>query len=633
MGQIRVMDDALATLIAAGEVVAGPASVVRELVDNALDAGASSISVAIEEGGIRSIRVADDGGGMDAEDARLCLTRHATSKVTVSDDLWRIRTMGFRGEALAAVLAVSQLRIETRRADDASGTLVRAAGGVIEEVRPAARRPGTTVEVLNLFYNTPARRAFVDSAKAEAARVLHAVVQHAIARPDVRFSLRSGDREVLDLASVDELLDRVRQVHGDEFADSLLPLLGQRGDVVVSGYVTRPSAAVKRPRRSTFLVNGRPFESPELRRVLANELAAMLGRGNHPEAVIAIDLPVADVDVNVSPDKSVVRFRRAAQVWAAVTDAVRYALGEREAVAGYPVDLPAALRVPAPASPAPAPAPSAPAGSTRVPEPPSLDLPAMRPSDPRAPEAAPAQPARGEPAQDGGYIYPRAWELAAGLGAVRERAAALPRHGLPENPDAVLQVGNVFLVCSGDDGMFVVDQHSAHERVHYERLRARYERDGRNSDVQPLLFPETLRLTAERAALLEEMHPYLERMGFELAPAGRGEMWVHAVPATLGEASPVAALERLVEAYLAIRSTGIRSDEVADGLSPVEDRLLKTVACHAAIKAGKALSQAEVRALWKELVKVDLACHDVHGRPGVLFIPVTDLARRMNRGL
>ncbi len=611
------MDDALATLIAAGEVVAGPSSVVKELVDNALDAGASSISVSIEEGGLRSIRVADDGAGMDEEDARLCLTRHASSKVVEAEDLWRIRTMGFRGEALAAVLAVSHLRIETRRADDESGTLVRAAGGTVEEVRPAARRPGTTIEVLNLFYNTPARRAFVDSARAEAARVVHAVVQLAVARPDVRFTLRSDDRELLDLPAVEELLERVRQAHGDAFADSLLPLMGERGDVIVSGYVTRPSAAVRRPRRNTFLVNGRPFESPELRRVLANELAGIIPRGQHPEAIVSIDLPVGDVDVNVSPDKSTIRFRRAGQVWAAVTDALRYALGEREAVAGFAAPPP---RAPEPAVqatldvPTPRAAPSAEAAARR--------LEAALAPDPPAPPA------------DSGYRYPLAGELTARPASVRERPAPdAPRHGLPENPASLIQVGNVFLVCSADDGMFVVDQHSAHERVNYERLRERYERDGRNTEVQPLLFPETLKLSADRAALLEEMKPYLERMGFELAPAGRGEMWVHAVPAALGEAAPAAAIDKLADAYLTVRSTGVRSDDAAEGISPAEDRLLKTISCHAAIKAGKPLSDKEIRALWKDLVRVDLAVHDVHGRPAVLFIPINELARRMSRGL
>ena len=619
------MDDALATLIAAGEVVAGPSSVVKELVDNALDAGASSISVSIEEGGLRSIRVADDGAGMDEEDARLCLTRHASSKVVEPEDLWRIRTLGFRGEALAAVLAVSHMRIETRRAEDDSGTLVRAAGGTIGEVRPAARRPGTTIEVLNLFYNTPARRAFVDSARAEAARVVHTVVQLAVARPDVRFSLRSDDRELLDLTAVDELLDRVRQAHGAGFADTLLPLLGERGDTVVSGYVTRPSAAVKRPRRNTFLVNGRPFESPELRRVLANELAAIIPRGQHPEAIVSIDLPVGDVDANVSPDKSTVRFRRASQVWAAVTDALRFALGEREAVAGFEAaprpPVPQAEAQPTPDAVAPRSVPSGDAFARRLES-------ALAPDPPAPPAAAPVEPA------GSGYRYPQSWELTGRTPAVRERPAPdAPRHGLPQNPASLLQVGNVFLVCSGDDGMYVVDQHSAHERVHYERLRERYERDGRNTEVQPLLFPETLKLSPDRAALLEEMKPYLERMGFELAPAGRGEMWIHAVPAALGEAPPAAALDKLVDAYLAVRSTGVRSDDAADGISPAEDRLLKTVACHAAIKAGKALSDKEIRALWQDLVRVDLAVHDVHGRPAALFIPVAELARRMSRGI
>ncbi|HEX8361648.1 MAG TPA: DNA mismatch repair endonuclease MutL, partial [Longimicrobium sp.] len=552
------------------------------------------------------------------EDARLCLTRHASSKVVEPEDLWRIRTMGFRGEALAAVLAVSHMRIETRRADDDSGTLVRAAGGTLEEVRPAARRPGTTIEVLNLFYNTPARRAFVDSARAEAARVVHAVVQLAVARPDVRFTLRSDDRELLDLPAVEELLERVRQAHGDAFADTLLPLMGERGDVIVSGYVTRPSAAVRRPRRNTFLVNGRPFESPELRRVLANELAGIVPRGQHPEAIVSIDLPVGDVDVNVSPDKSTVRFRRAGQVWAAVTDALRYALGEREAVAGFAA-APSVPEVPAQAAlDVPRSAPSGDAFTRR--------LEAALAPDPPAPPAV-------EPA-DSGYRYPQSWELTGRAAAVRERPAPdAPRHGLPENPSSLIQVGNVFLVCSADDGMFVVDQHSAHERVNYERLRERYERDGRNTEVQPLLFPETLRLSADRAALLEEMKPYLDRMGFELAPAGRGEMWVQAVPAALGEAAPAAALDKLVDAYLTVRSTGVSSQDAAEGISPAEDRLLKTIACHAAIKAGKALSDKEIRALWKDLVRVDLAVHDVHGRPAALFIPVAELARRMSRGL
>lgn len=630
MGRIRQMDDHLATLIAAGEVVTGPASVVRELIDNALDAGATGIDVSIEEGGLRSIRVADDGSGMDEEDAVLCLSRHATSKLSSVDELSSIRTMGFRGEALAAILAVSQLRIETQRPDDAVGTRVRAAGGGVPEVAPAARRPGTTIEVGGLFFNTPARREFLDTPRAEASRVLTAVQRVAIARPDVRFTLRHGDREVLNLPATDELLERIRQVYDLDFAESLLPILGQRGDVVVSGFVAAPAAAVRRARRNTFVVNGRPFESFEIRRLITTTFASLLPQGSHLEAIVCIDLPPGDVDVNVSPDKSQVRFRRAGQVFAAVSDALRFALGHQEATASL-------------AGPAP---------TERAPDPRALDVSDSRGAGPDV--SARIAALRRFDEQERGD--PQAWEimfggeraerrevrapapgaaddaslLPAGEG-VEQTADPEPRHGIPRSPEAILQVSNTFLICSVEGGMLVVDQHSAHERINYERLRERFERHGRNPDVQPLMFPEALKLDAARMALLEEMQPFLERLGFELSPAGPREMLVQAVPAGLGDRSVTRALQGLMEAYSESRSLGVRSEEVADRITPLEDRLLMTMACHAAVKAGQPLSEAEIRALWSDLVRIDLAAHDVHGRPGAVHIPAGEIARRLGR--
>lgn len=641
MGQIRQMDEHLATLIAAGEVVTGPASVVRELVDNALDAGARVIDVAIEEGGLRSIRVADDGCGMDEEDAVLCLSRHATSKLSTPDELSSIRTMGFRGEALAAILSVSQIKIETQRPQAGVGTRVRAAGGSISEVSPMARRPGTTIEVGSLFFNTPARREFLDTPRAEASRVLQAVQRIAIARPEIRLTLRNGDREQLNLPATDELLERIRQVHDLEFADTLIPILGQRGDVVVSGFVSHPGAAVRRARRNTFVVNGRPFESFEVRRLLTTTFASMLSHGHHVEAIVCIDLPPSDVDVNVSPDKSQVRFRRPGQVLAAVSDALRFALGQQEATAAL---------------------------SSGFPGSPAENVPQAGPGQSDRPTPGPDVSARiaalrrYEEEERG---HPQTWEIMfgpdraeRGAGTVPERAAAAaaegdqalvpttwdnprqsvpavaePRHGIPRNPESILQVSNAFLICAVDGGMLVVDQHSAHERINYERLRAQFEANGRNVDVQPLMFPEVLKLDTARVALLDEMQPYLERLGFELSPAGPREMLVQAVPAALGDRPVLKALEGLMDAYSESRSLGIRSQEVAETITPVEDRLLKTIACHAAVKAGQALSEAEIRALWKDLVTVDLACHDVHGRPGVLQLASGELARRMGRTL
>lgn len=641
MGRIQQMDDHLATLIAAGEVVTGPGSVVKELVDNALDAGATSIDIAIEGGGLQSIRVADNGSGMDEEDAILCLSRHATSKLTTADDLMSIRTMGFRGEALAAILSVSHMRIETQRPGDSAGTLVRAAGGELQDVRSVARRPGTTVEVSSLFYNTPARREFQDSARAEGGRVLAAVQQLAIARPDVRFTLRNGNREVLNLPPVEEQLERIRQIYESEFADSLLPIFGQRDDVVVTGFVTQPSAAVRRARRSTFLVNARPFESFEIKRLLATTFSGVLSAGEHAEAVVYIDVPPGDVDVNVSPDKSQVRFRRMSQVLAAVADAFRYALGEREATASFaPPERPALRQsvseqlVPAPDVSDRIAALKRYEAEERNAHPEAWEIMFERqggriqppdPTDSLVPSDAPRPEARSR--NDADVRVPNE------QGRDAEASAPALRHGIPRNPASLLQVMNTFLVCATDEGMLIVDQHSAHERVNYERFRAQWESRGRNSDVQPLMFPEALKLDVQRVALLKEMEPYLERLGFELSPAGPREMLVNAVPAALGEQSVSKALESLMDAYSEARAVGIKSGEVGSALTPVEDRLLMTMACHAAIKSGQALAETEMRALWKDLVRVDLAAHDVHGRPAVLTLSGTEIARRMGRAL
>ena len=618
MGRIRRLDDHLATLIAAGEVVAGPVSVVRELIDNALDAGATAVDVTIEEGGLRSIRVADDGQGMDEADAVLCLARHATSKIAAPEDLGSISTLGFRGEALAAIAAVSHLKLETRREEDSAGTAVRASGGAVSETRSVARRRGTTIEVGHLFFNTPARREFQDSARAEATRVLAAVERLALARPAVRFTYRDGEREPLTLPPAADLLERIRQLFGDDFGDALIPVRGERGEIAVRGFVARPAAAVRRPRRNTFLVNGRPFESFEIRRLLTTTFAHLVSHGHHVEGVLDIRLPPGEVDVNVSPDKSQVRFRRQGQLLAAVTDALHFALGERAAT--------------------PSLAPAAPGDRERAVTPDvAARIAALKRFEREEGGQADAWERLFGEHREGKQAAP-AWPA-----AVAERGesllpaepapapAAARRHGIPTDPAQLLQVSNSFLVCATEEGLLIVDQHSAHERVNYERFRAQLAERGRNQDVQPLMFPETLTHDAGGAALLEEMQPYLERLGFELSPAGPRSHLVQAVPAALGERSVAKTIAALMEAYAEARSQGVRSEEVGDGVGPVEDRLLKTMACHAAVKAGQPLADAEVRSLWRSLVDVDLACHDVHGRPGALTLPTSEIARRMGR--
>lgn len=591
MGQIRQMDEHLATLIAAGEVVTGPASVVRELLDNAVDAGASSVEIVLEEGGLRTIRVADDGCGMDAADALLCLSRHATSKVAAPGDLDAIATLGFRGEALAAVFAVSRLRLESRRAEEEVGTVVTGAGGAIQDVRVVARRPGTTVEVSHLFFNTPGRREYQDTPRAEAGRVLQAVQRAAVANPTLRLTMRDGAREVLALPAARDLLERVQQVFGPEFADALLPLTAVRGEVSVSGFVSHPASGVRRARRNVFAVNGRPFESFEIRRLLSTTFAPILTGSSQVEAILRLHLPRRDVDVNVSPEKSQVRFRRPGQVLATVSDAFRGALGAEEALVRFATEAGAG-------------------GALRERWPPAAAGHAAAPGFGAVPSPAASLPGR--------------------LAALAQLPLR-PRHGLPPHPAALVQLCDSYLLCPVPEGLLIVDQHSAHERVHYERLRERFGRLGRNSEVQSLIFPEPVELDAQRCALVGEMEPFLRRLGFDLTPGGPHTHLVQAVPAALGEHSVRRALLALMEVYAESRELGVRAHEAAEGLTTVEDRMLKTIACHAAVKAGQPLSESEMRALWGALVQVELAGHDVHGRPAVLLLEAGEIGRRMGR--
>lgn len=602
MGQIRQMEEQLATLIAAGEVITGPAAVVRELIDNAIDAGARTIDIALEEGGLRTIRVADDGCGMDRSDAVLCVSPHATSKITAVDDLETLRTLGFRGEALAAILSVSRLRIETRREEEDIGTVALGAGGEILDVRPGARRPGTTVEVTRLFFNTPARREFQDSSRAESGRVLQAVHRAALANPSVRFTLREGRRELHDLVPAGELLERIRQVHGSEFADALLPVAAARGEVSVSGFVSHPAAAVRRARRNAFAVNGRPIESFEIRRLLATTFSPLVTGGSHVEAILRIRLPQRDVDANVSPDKSQVRFRRPGQVFATVNDALRGALGEEEAIvrlaeAGSPRSVPFTTS----------------GGAAH----------------------ALSQGAQLSVCAPSGPLDPWAFLFGGTPGVAAPESLSLhfqPRHGIPAQPAFLVQLHGMFLLCPAPEGLLIVDQHSAHERVHYERLRERLRRLGHNPEVQSLIFPEPLRVDAEEGQLLTEMDPFLRRLGFDLVTAGPHDLLVQSAPAALTGRTVAGAIRALMEIYSGGRELGVRSGELSERLDAVQESMLRSLACHAAVKAGQPLSDSEIRALWAALVQVELAGHDVHGRPAILLLEQAEIVRRMGRG-
>ncbi|HKJ03252.1 MAG TPA: DNA mismatch repair endonuclease MutL, partial [Longimicrobiales bacterium] len=506
--RIHILPDAVANQIAAGEVVERPASVVKELVENALDARATRVEVAVERGGKRRIRVTDDGVGMSREDALLSLDRHATSKIAGADDLKGVRTFGFRGEALPSIAAVSRLTLESRDTEDEVGTRVSVDGGGISGVEDAPRRRGTTVDVRNLFFNAPARAKFLKSTAAETRAVSEVMTTLALANPRVAFVLSSDDRTLLDVPAAGEVAGRITQLWPGDEVGTLLPVAGEAGGVDVRGLVQRPDAAKPGLRRVHLFVNGRPFRSPAVVRAAERGYRTTIPPGARPWIFLYIQVRAGEVDVNVHPAKAEVRFREPQVVEEVVEAAVRSGLEGDASAATFDV-----MRAPAPVAPMAVREPSA--------DPPTGEP--VEPTGPREPkelkEARDAQmalfavgtpPPDAAPGDDAG----------AGAGGQALEAA--------RGRTRLFQVMRTYLFAETRDGLIIVDQHSAHERILYERLMRAFGAEGQES--QRLLFPLTLRLTPAECAQVEELAGLLDRAGFEVEGFGGDTVIVHSVP-------------------------------------------------------------------------------------------------------
>jgi len=668
--KIRVLPSTLADQIAAGEVVERPASVVKELVENAIDAGARRIEVEIEAGGRRLIRVVDDGCGMIPADARLALKRHATSKIAAADDLWGLRTFGFRGEALPSIAAVARLTLASKTAGAAAGFRLLVEGGVEVDAREAGMPDGTQVEVRDLFFNTPARQKFQKSEATEAANVSEAMLRLALGHPEVHFRLRAGGRVALDLPVHRELGERVRAALARRGASVLHEAEGDEGGHQVRAFLAGPDEASTTPRSTFLFVGGRFVRDRSLLHALAFGYGALLEKGRYPLATLFIDVPGQELDINVHPQKLEVRFARPQEVYAAVRHVVGAAIARapwlaetsgrgavrvftlppREwdrgpddqdrataAISGTGVALPRAAQAGLPLrAQAPRARPSslrdAPAGSTRA-----FDI--GYASGTRAAEA------RLPPDDDGVAGAPPA--LAPGDAAREGREpffAALTYVG---------QLDRTYLVCESPGEMILIDQHAAHERIAFARLRAAHGR--REIRRQRLLFPIPVELDELGAALASDDR-LLEPFGFEVsletngpAPAalpsdplspvrggeGEGEgsaregsaravrLLVRAVPEMLKDADPKPLLRDVL-------------GQLADGgvaVSAMEriDHVLATMACHSVVRAGDVLGREQVLGLLTQLDGVDLRSHCPHGRPVLLRMPFTEIERRFGR--
>ena len=594
---IRVLGPELAAQIAAGEVVERPASAVKELLENAIDAGASQIFVEILGGGVEQIRVTDDGQGIPSDEVDLAFEHHATSKVATQEQLDAIATLGFRGEALPSIAAVSRITLTTRPAQAQAGYQIEKLWGQPVSSGPHASPPGTSVTVADLFGNLPARRKFLKSASAESGRVHDLFSHYALAYPEIRFQLKSGGRTGLSTPGNGKWDEAFLAVYGPEVAGQMLAVAGEDPETGyrIDGFVG--AAGLNRANRSymTLLVNRRWIQSRVLTFALEEAYHGLLPEKRYPMAVLNLTLPFADVDVNAHPAKREVRFHNESRVYSLLQKAVRAAL-----IAESPVPRLGSGGLPA-------------GGGWSREDPPASAGFFRNPFDRPTSTSFGSGPAN---KAGGGISY-----AAAGSGLETYRgpadAAATPRQALPLLR-VVGQIKLTYIVAESPDGMYLVDQHAAHERVIFDRLRQQAASNSPQS--QPLLQPVSVELTPAQLEVLQSNGTLLATHGFQIEPFGEGTYLVRAVPSILNTSDPARSLTDLLDM---VAFEGLMRQQ--------EDALTASLACHSAIRAGKALSDEEMRALLEQLEATDNPHTCPHGRPTLLHFSEYQMEREFGR--
>jgi DNA mismatch repair protein MutL len=577
---IHILSDDVASQIAAGEVVERPASVVKELIENGLDAGAEHITINVEGAGKRLIEVADDGSGIPANELPLSVARHATSKLLSAEDLFRIVTLGFRGEALASIGSVSRLTITSRPSQAQEGMRLRVEGGNIDAPTPVGAPAGTVVRVEDLFWNVPARLKFLKTDRTERRQIDSLVTKYALAYPGVRVQLHQEGRLTIQTSGNGDRREVLAKHHGVDIARQMIEVIAKFEELSITGFITPPAVTRSNRIGIIFFVNGRPVQDVSLTTALTRAYHTLLMVGRFPMAVIFIDMPPEEVDVNVHPTKAEVRFRDRDRVFRGVGRAVRNALLAHTPVPGLDASL-ELVRWP-----------------TFI---------------------------QGEGARLG--VDP-AWETT--RGSERDLGKTQPLTGVSSEqttlPDVrvpllrlVGQVATAYIVAEGPDGLYLIDQHAAHERILYERFMAQRE------DIVPsqaLLEPKVVNLPSSEAHLLEEQLPILQRIGFRVEPFGPGAFIIRAIPTILEKMEPSAALRVLVEDF---------EEDEAPLEHEIEAKVIARVCKRAAVKAGQVLSPDEQKALLIDLEACQAPRTCPHGRPTMIHLSVALLERQFGR--
>jgi DNA mismatch repair protein MutL len=655
--RIAILPPELASQIAAGEVIERPASVVKELAENALDAGARRIEVEIEGGGLQLVRVVDDGCGMTPEEAALSLERHATSKLRSVADLSALTSMGFRGEALPSIASVSRFVLTTRQPGAVSATRLTLEGGLRKEPpREAGAPAGTQIEVRDLLYNVPARLKFMKGEATETAHITEALLRLALAFPVVHFRLRAGTRTLLDLPPHPGGLERAQAALGGRGRRSALyPCAGEESGVKVEAYLGAPTETTNTPRNIYLFVNRRFIRDRSLLHALGMGYGEVLDRGRYPTAVLHLEVPPDEVDVNVHPQKLEVRFQKAQEVYAAVRHAVRRTVGEAPWLLPEPgqtgtLDLDPQVSGLQDEAGDPGPAGEAQPGAAAAFEerpsysaaPPPLSggagLDEHRRRLQQALDLSGRQGAEGRTAAPEGRAA--SWPAEARAGAQGEGGA--PAQQEPRRFFSQMtylgQLNRTYLLCEYERELVLVDQHAAHERLAFERMRlahiarsqAQAAQGSRGVRSQRLLLPLTLELDPQRAALCEDEHAVLESLGFEVRPFGGKTFAITAVPdaAEYGRGARVYQdPERLLTKVLDDLIEHGRSDTVTARI----ERVLATIACHSVVRAGDVLDEVRARALLSAMDDVEFFPYCPHGRPVLVRMPQSEIERRFGR--
>jgi DNA mismatch repair protein MutL len=585
---IRVLPDAVINQIAAGEVVERPASVLKELVENSIDAGAARIEVEVVDGGRRLVRVRDDGVGMDRDNALLSIERHATSKLRELKDLDAIATMGFRGEALAAIASVSQFTMITHRADSAAGTEILIFGGKIQDVRDAGAPRGTDIAVRNLFFNVPARRKFLRSAPTEFTHIRQAFLLEALANIGIEFILRADDENVYRLPGSESLLDRIRDLYGAEIAGHLRPIRFGNGVVEIGGYAGIPPCSRMDRELQVVFINGRPSGSPVVNFAIQNAYRDVMQGGRYAPLFLHVNLPPDLVDVNVHPAKKEVRFRRPTEVRDVIIEAIRLAVAGPDLPRGKRDDFPREASRPHVYPPTAAPAPVAPATPAASPVPMPVAV-----TQPKLDWTPPPAPADGETA-----IRTAPWTEYRLMG----------------------RVGGLYVVLETADGLVLMDSRSAHERVVYERLLGAMERE--NVPSQGLLPPATVQVTPAQGNALRKHLDLLKRMGFGVAEFGADTFLVDALPVWVADVAAGSLLSDIADGLMQGGKTSAK-----DWAQP----MIASIAGRQAVELRRELNDAELNALIRDLARTEMPYTSPRGKPTIILLSYRELNRKFGR--